>query len=90
MRLIDTEKINLSGKFKKYDGKPLSADELKILYAVEMYLKIAVPTAYDVNKVVMEMKRNSFERYGNVGMGGQMVMDLDDAMEIVKVGGLNE
>lgn len=44
-------------------------------------------TAYDVDKVVSELQDKSFERYGNQGMGGELVVNFDDAVEIVKRGG---
>ncbi len=47
-------------------------------------------TAYDVDKVVSELQDKSFERYGNSGMGGELVVNLDDAIEIMKRGGKNE
>lgn len=48
------------------------------------------PTVYDVDKVVSELQDKSFERYGNSGMGGELVINLDDAVEIVKRGGTDE
>lgn len=48
------------------------------------------PTAYDADKVVEQLKNVSYERFGNVGMGGENVVNLDDAIEIVKAGGTNE
>lgn len=48
------------------------------------------PTGYDVDKVVSELQSKSFERYGNQGMGGELVVNLDDAIEIVKRGGIDE
>lgn len=48
------------------------------------------PTVYDVDKVVTELYDKSFERYGNSGMGGELVISLDDAVEIVKRGGEDE
>lgn len=47
------------------------------------------PTVYDVDKVVLELQDKSFERYGNSAMGGELVVNLDDAIEIVKRGGVN-
>lgn len=47
-------------------------------------------TAYDVDKVVSELQDKSFERYGNSGMGGELVVNFDDAVEIVKRGGVDE
>lgn len=40
--------------------------------------------AYDVEAVVAELEKVAFERYGNDGMGGQKVVSLDDANEIVR------
>ena len=48
-----------------------------------------VPTAYDPDKVVEQISRSAFERYGNPGMGGEKVVNLDDAIEIVKGGGVD-
>lgn len=48
------------------------------------------PIAYDVDKVVAALQSKSFERYGNQGMGGELVINLDDAVEIVKRGGADE
>lgn len=42
------------------------------------------PTAYDVDKVVEQLKNVSYERFGNAGMSGKNVVNLDDAIEIVK------
>lgn len=47
------------------------------------------PTAYDPVRVVEQLKKAAFERYGNDGMGGEMVVNLDDAIEIVKGGGVD-
>lgn len=47
-------------------------------------------TAYDVDKVVSELQDKSFERYDNQGMGGELVVNFDDAVEIVKRGGVDE
>ena len=34
-------------------------------------------------KIMEQLKKVAFERYGNDGMGGEMVVDLEDAVEIV-------
>ena len=47
------------------------------------------PTAYDPDKIVEQISRSAFERYGNPGMGGEKVVNLDDAIEIVKGGGVD-
>lgn len=45
----------------------------------------AQPTGYDIDQVVNQMKNMSYERYGNDdGMGGERVINLDDAIELVK------
>lgn len=49
----------------------------------------AQPTAYDVDKVVEQLEAVSYERYGNDGMGGELVVNLDDAVEIMKGGGVD-
>lgn len=48
-----------------------------------------VPTAYDPDKVVKQLEAVSYERYGNDGMGGELVVNLDDAVEIMKGGGVD-
>lgn len=46
-----------------------------------------VPTACDLDKVVEELRNVAYERYGNDGMGGERVVNMDDAIEIVKGSG---
>lgn len=48
-----------------------------------------MPTAYDPDKVVEQLKAASYERYGNDGMGGELVVKLDDVVEITKGGRAN-
>lgn len=48
-----------------------------------------MPTAYDPDKVVEQLEAVSYERYGNDGMGGELVVNLDDAVEIMKGGGVD-
>lgn len=48
------------------------------------------PTAYDTDKIVDRLKEASYERFGNDGMGGELVVNLDDAIEIIKAGGKDE
>ena len=45
------------------------------------------PTAYDLDKVVEKLGNVAYERYGNDGMGGERVVNMDDAIEIVKGSG---
>ena len=43
---------------------------------------------YDPNKVLDRLWDASFERFGcDTGMGGELVVNMDDAIEIVKAGG---
>lgn len=48
------------------------------------------PAVYDTDNVVERLKYASYERFGNTGMGGELVVNLDDAIEIVKAGGKDE
>ena len=42
----------------------------------------------DADKVLEQLKKVSYERYGNDGgMGGELVVNLDDVFDIVKGGG---
>lgn len=46
------------------------------------------PTAYDPDKVLDQLLDASFERFGcDTGMGGELVVNMDDVIEIVKEGG---
>lgn len=47
------------------------------------------PKHTDPDKVVEQLEKVAFERYGNDGMGGEMVVNMDDAIEIVKGGGVD-
>ncbi len=41
----------------------------------------------DTDKIVERLENVSYERFGNEGMGGEKVVNLDDAIEIIKGGG---
>lgn len=43
--------------------------------------------AIDTDTVVERLKEASYDRFGNDGMGGELVINLDDAIEIIKGGG---
>ena len=49
-----------------------------------------IPTAYAPDKVAEQMEKMSYERLENNGMGGELVINLDDAIEIVKGGGVDD
>lgn len=44
----------------------------------------------DTDIAVERLKEASYERFGNDGMGGELVVNLDDAIEIVKAGDEDE
>ena len=78
----------------------IDADELKNILTVAEYPCVlqntlieiidTQPTAYDTDIVGERVKKTSYERFGNDGMGGELVVNLDDAIEIVKEGGKDE
>lgn len=41
----------------------------------------------DTDSAVDRLKKASYERFGNAGMGGEKVVNLDDAIEIIRDGG---
>lgn len=87
-RLIDEDELVEEIKSLKIvlDGKdifPTAAKDTVLRIISEQ------PTAYDPDKVVEQLKVASYERYGNDGMGGERVINLDDAIEIVKGGGVD-
>ena len=80
MRLINADKLNFQGQH--YNKSQMKA----ILDFID-----AQPTAYDVDKVVKELKEWSFNADVNVGDGTIMNQNLiakDNAIEIVKDGGV--
>lgn len=75
MRLIDADLL-------KKEMHMSYSDDLGILEKIDKQ-----PTAYDTDNTVERLKKASYERFGNDGMGGELVVNLDDAIEIVKAGG---
>lgn len=90
MRLIDADLL-LPQIGNRYDEKKdIVPDNLaEGFMQMDKFIR-EQPIAYDVDKVVTELQDKSFERYGNQGMGGELVISLDDAVEIVKRGGTDE
>lgn len=78
MRLIDADVLvkDLLEQIPLAENVPIFKDIIE-----------SQPTAYDIDKVVGQLKKASYERFGNDGMGGELVVNLDDAIEIVKAGG---
>lgn len=76
MRLIDAD---------KFKGKVIASH---CYSGVNKLINVDdAPTAYDPDKVVEELGNVAYERYGNDGMGGERVVNMDDAIEIVKGSG---
>ena len=86
MRLIDADALikDLSYLYTK-NHIPVDMRARETLSTV-----MEQPTAYDVDKVVEQLKNVSYERFGNAGMGGENVVNLEDAIEIVKAGGIDD
>ena len=83
MGLIDADKLKKDLKSVTLSNGTL-VNTNTVLALLDKY-----PTAYDVDKVVEQLKNVSYERFGNAGMGGENVVNLDDAIEIVKAGGID-
>lgn len=88
MRLIDADDFK-----KKYCeencGKRKCVDAMdKCNFILSLEEQEEQPTAYDIEKVVEKLGNIAFERYNADGMGGEKVVNLDDAIEIVKHGGV--
>ncbi len=79
-RLIDDGLVldNLSGRLESMKDYDAVKDVINNM-----------PTAYDPDKVVKQLEEVAFERYGNDGMGGERVVNLDDVIEIVRGGGID-
>lgn len=83
MRLIDADAlIKDLGYLYTKNHVPVDMRARKTLSTI-----MDQPTAYDIDKVVGQLKKVSYERFGNTGMGGEIVVNLDDAIEIIKAGG---
>lgn len=88
MRLIDADAlVKRLEKSHEYHAKT-SREEVLLFRDIRIINE--QPTAYDLDKVVERLKKVSYERFGNTGMGGEIVVNLDDAIEIVKAGGKDE
>lgn len=74
-RMIDTDAIKWD-KCEDADGNPV--------YVLDKRDIDAQPTAFDPDRVVEQLKAASYERYGNDGMGGELVVNFDDVVEIMK------
>lgn len=83
-RLINADK--LKADLEKAISKNEDMDCLDFLRVASVI--DAQPTAYDPDKVLDQLWDASFERFGcDTGMGGELVVNMDDVIEIVKAGG---
>lgn len=74
MRLIDAEELKLN----IYNCKETVMNDA-LIAAIDK-----TRTAYDPDKILKQLKEVAVERNDSVGMGGEKVVNLDDAIEIVK------
>ena len=89
MRLIDADKLILHLNDYALQEAPFKGESADTYNAIKQCIEAVEeqPTAYDVDKVVEQLKDVSYERFGYAGMGGENVVNLDDAIEMVKAGG---
>lgn len=85
-RLIDANKV--VEHLEKVKKESASLVDMAHIIGFQSVID-AQPTAYDPDKVVKQLEAVSYERYGNDGMGGELVVNLDDAVEIMKGGGVD-
>lgn len=79
MRLIDADNLNFEGQ--KYNKSQMKS----ILDFID-----AQPTAYDVDKVVEQLKTDSSVRLYGSGNSNNYLIPLEKVIEIVKAGGRDE
>ena len=92
MRLIDVDALLEQYNFKdatKYGNK--DAEQQAHSYSTMMLYEIAdmidgSPTAYDTDKVVEQLEKESYQEWCD----SPKIVELKDAIEIVKGGGVND
>lgn len=82
-RLIEANTLKGCKIIQPYVG------EISFQAFVRIFEVDEIPTAYDLDNVIKKLKKLSYERYGNDGMGGERVVNLDDVIEIVRGGGVD-
>lgn len=87
--MIDADKLILHLNDYALQEAPFKGESADTYNVIKQCIEAVEeqPTAYDVDKVVEQLKNVSYERFGNAGMGGENVVNLDDAIKIVKAGG---
>lgn len=79
MRLIDADNLNFEGQ--KYNKSQIKS----ILDFIDTQ-----PTAYDVDKVVEQLKTDSLVKLYGSGNSDNYLIPVKRAIEIVKAGGIDE
>lgn len=94
MRLIDADELKnvLVKHFDAYfneNGRLMYSDHICTSDDVSDLFNLIdkQSTVFDVDNVLERLKEASYERFGNDGMGGELVVNLDDVIEIIKGGG---
>ena len=83
MRLIDTDEMNEKLFYRELGGKDVLITAKSVFDMIK-----ALPTAYDVEKVVAELeKAESVKVFGSLNSGNRLI-PVKDAIDIVKQGGV--
>ena len=102
MRLIDVEKLlnDMKNELEKaVNDENMDKDEYMVIMTSAIALKDFVnrqPTAFDVEKVVSELEKShfhtdaTFDDDGYCNDDSEEVVNLDEAIEIIKRGGIDE
>ena len=102
MRLIDVEKLlnDMKNELEKaVNDENMDKEEYMVIMTSAIALKDFVnrqPTAFDVEKVVSELEKShfhtdaTFDDDGYCNDDSEEVVNLNEAIEIVKAGGIDE
>ena len=102
MRLIDVEKLlnDMKNELEKaVNDENMDKDEYMVIMTSAIALKDFVnrqPTAFDVEKVVSELEKShfhtesTFDDNGYCNDDSEEVVNLNEAIEIVRKGGIDE
>lgn len=78
MRVIDADKLK-NNITKRIRTKRSTMEIVRdILPAIDEQA-----TVFDVDDIMDQLQNVAYERFGNSGMGGEMVVNLDDVIEII-------
>lgn len=82
MRLIDADEVKKKLRYIFEHEKDVINSIWRLNTLVDKVDEI--PTAYNLDKILKQLKEAAVERSDSVGMGGEKVVNLDDAIETVK------